>query len=62
MPETYAEYSLLSVEEKVKLFAIADHTDSLDVMRLMKQYFQEIGHDYSIDEIMEASAAIYGGG
>lgn len=59
MPKTYAEYSLLSVEEKVELFAIADHADSLDVMRLVKQYFQEIGHDYSIDEVMEESDAIY---
>lgn len=61
MPETYAEYSRLSVVEKVELFAIADHVDSLDVMRLVKQYFQEIGHDYSIDEVMEESDAIYEG-
>ena len=59
MPETYAEYSLLSVEEKVELFAISDYADSLDVMRLVKQYFQEIGHDYSIDEVMEESDRIY---
>lgn len=61
MPETYAEYSLLSVEEKVELLAIADHADSLDVMRLVKQYFQEIGYDYSIDEVMEESDSIYEG-
>lgn len=61
MPETYAEYSLLSVEEKVELFAVSDYADSLDVMRLVKQYFQEIGHDYSIDEVMEESDAIYEG-
>lgn len=59
MPETYAEYSLLSVEDKVGLFAISDYADSLDVMRLVKQYFQEIGHDYSIDEVMEESNKIY---
>lgn len=59
MPETYAEYNLLFVEEKVELFAILDYADSLDVMRLVKQYFQEIGHDYSIDEVMEESDAIY---
>lgn len=59
MPETYAEYSLLSVEEKVELFAILDYADSLDVMRLVKQYFQEIGHDYSIDEVIEESDVIY---
>lgn len=59
MPETYAEYNLLSVEEKVELFAISDYADSLDVMRLMKQYFQEIGHDYTIDEVMEESDVIY---
>lgn len=59
MPETYAEYSLLSVEEKVKLFVISDYADSLDVMRLVKHYFQEIGHDYSIDEVMEESDVIY---
>jgi hypothetical protein len=39
MPETYAEYSLLSVEEKVELFSISDYADSLDVMRLVKRYF-----------------------
>lgn len=61
MPETYAEYNLLSVEEKVKLFAISDYADSLDVMRLVKQYFQEIGHDYSIDKVMEESDVIYEG-
>lgn len=61
MPKTYAEYSLLSVEEKVELYAISDYADSLDVMRLVKQYFQEIGHDYSIDEVMEESDAIYEG-
>lgn len=61
MPETYAEYSFLSVEEKVELFAISDYADSLDVMRLVKQYFQEIGHDYSIDEVIEESDAIYEG-
>lgn len=59
IPETYAEYSLLSVEEKVELFAISDYADSLDVMRLVKQYFQETGHDYSIDEVMEESDKIY---
>ena len=59
MPETYLDYNLLSVEEKVELFAISDYADSLDVMRLVKQYFQEIGHDYSIDEVMEESDAIY---
>lgn len=59
MPETYAEYNLLSVEEKVELFAIADFADSFDVMRLVKQYFQEIGHDYTIDEVMEESDVIY---
>ena len=59
MPETYAEYSLLSVEEKVELFAISDYADSLDVMRLVKQYYQEIGHDYTIDEVMEESDVIY---
>lgn len=42
MHKTYAEYNLLSVEEKVELFAISDYADSLDVMRLVKQYFQ--GH------------------
>nr|WP_294490305.1 relaxase/mobilization nuclease domain-containing protein [uncultured Anaerosporobacter sp.] len=61
MPKTYAEYSLLSVEEKVELYAISDYADSLDVMRLVKQYFQEIGLDYSIDEVMEESDAIYEG-
>lgn len=61
MPETYAEYNLLSVEEKVELFAISDYADSLDVMRLVKQYFQEIGHDYTIDEVMEESDTIYEG-
>lgn len=61
MTETYAEYSLLSVEEKVELFAISDYADSLDVMRLVKQYFQDIGYDYSIDEVMEESDAIYEG-
>lgn len=61
MPKTYAEYSLLSVEEKVELFAISDYADSLDVMRLVKQYFQEIGRDYSSDEVMEESDAIYEG-
>lgn len=61
MPETYAEYNLLSVEEKVELFAISDYADSIDVMRLVKQYFQKIGHDYSIDEIMEESDVIYEG-
>lgn len=61
MPESYAEYSLLSVEKKVEIFAIADHADSLDVIRLVKQYFQEIGHDYSIDEVMEESDVIYEG-
>lgn len=59
IPETYEEYSLLSVEEKVELFAISDYADSLDVMRLVKQYFQEIGYDYSIDEVMEESDVIY---
>lgn len=59
MPETYAEYNFLSVEEKVELFAMADHADSLKVMKLVKQYFQEIGHYYSIDEVMEESDAIY---
>ena len=59
MPETYEEYSLLSVEEKVELFAISDYADSLDVMRLVKQYFQEIGYDYSIDEVMEESDVIH---
>ena len=59
MPVTYAEYSLLSVEEKVELYAISDYADSLDVMRLVKQYFQEIGHDYRIDEVMEESDKIY---
>ncbi|PXV91670.1 relaxase/mobilization nuclease-like protein [Lachnotalea glycerini] len=59
MPESYVEYSLLSVEEKVEIFAISDYVDSLDVMRLVKQYFQEIGHDYSIDEVIEESDAIY---
>lgn len=59
MPETYAEYSLLSVEEKVEFFAISDHADSLHVMRLVKQYFQGIGYDYSIDEVIEESDAIY---
>lgn len=59
MPKTYAEYSLLSVEEKVELFAISDYIDSLDVMRLVKQYFQEIGYDYNIDEVMEESDKIY---
>lgn len=61
MPETYAEYNLLSVEEKVEFFAISDYADSLDAMRLVKQYFQEIGHDYSIDEVMEESDTIYEG-
>ena len=59
MPETYAEYSLLSVEEKAELFAISDYADSLDVMRFVKQYFQEIGYDYSINEVMEESDKIY---
>jgi hypothetical protein len=59
MPETYAEYSFLSVEEKVELFAISGYADSLDVMRLVKQYFQEIGYDYSINEVMEESDKIY---
>lgn len=59
MHKTYAEYNLLSVEEKVELFAISDYADSLDVMRLVKQYFQDIGHDYSIDEVMEESDKIY---
>lgn len=59
MPVTYAEYSLLSVEEKVELYAISDYADSLDVMRLVKQYFQEIGRNYSIDEVMEESDKIY---
>ncbi|MGO5052363.1 hypothetical protein ACTQ6A_07545 [Lachnospiraceae bacterium LCP25S3_G4] len=59
MPKTYAEYSHLSLEEKVELFAISDYADSFDVMRLVKQYFQEIGHDYSIDEVMVESDAIY---
>lgn len=59
MPETYSEYNLLSVEEKVELFAISDYADSLDVMRLVKQYFQEIGYDYIIDEVMEESDKIY---
>lgn len=59
MPATYAEYSLLSVEEKVELYAISDYADSLDVMRLVKQYFQEIGHDYSVDKVMEESDKIY---
>ncbi len=61
MPKTYAEYSYLSVEEKVEFFAIADHADSLDIMRLVKQYFQEIDYDYSIDEVMEESDVIYEG-
>lgn len=60
-PETYVEYALLSVEEKVELFAIPDYSDSLDVMRLVKHYFQKIGYDYSIDKIMEESNAIYEG-
>lgn len=59
MPETYTEYSLLSVDETAEIFAIADHADSLDVMRLVKQYFQEIGHDYTIDEVLEESDVIY---
>ena len=59
MPETYAKYNLLSVEDKVELFTISDYADSLDVMRLVKQYFQEIGHDYTIDEVMEESDVIY---
>lgn len=59
MPKTYAEYSLLSVEEKAELFAISDYVDSLDVMRLVKQYFQEIGYVYNIDEVMEESDKIY---
>lgn len=45
----------------MELFAVSDYADSLDVMRLVKQYFQEIGHDYSIDEVMEESDAIYEG-
>ncbi len=61
MPESYAEYSLLSGEDKVELFAISDYADSLDVMRLVKQYFQKIGHDYSIDEVMEEFDTIYEG-
>lgn len=61
MPETYAEYNLLSVEEKVEFFAISDYADSLDVMRLVKKYFQEISHDYTIDEVMEESDTIYEG-
>ncbi len=61
IPETYAEYSLLSVEDKVELFVISDYSDSLDVMRLVKQFFQEIGYDYSIDEVMEESDEIYEG-
>lgn len=59
MPESYAEYSLLSVEDKVELFDISNYADSLDVMRLVKRYFQEIGHDYSIDEVMEETDKIY---
>ena len=59
MPESYAEYSLLFVEDKVELFDISNYADSLDVMRLVKQYFQEIGHDYSIDEVMEETDKIY---
>ena len=61
MPETYAKYSYLSIDEKVEIFAIADHTDSLDVMRLVKQYFHDIRHEYSIDEIIEESDVIYEG-
>ncbi|WP_026893295.1 hypothetical protein [Lacrimispora aerotolerans] len=61
MPKTYAEYSFLSLEEKMELFAVLDYVESLDVMRLVKQYFQEIGHDYSINEVMEESDKIYEG-
>lgn len=61
MLETYAEYNLLSVEEKVEFYAISDYAASLDVMRLVKKYFQEIGHDYTIDEVMEESDTIYEG-
>lgn len=45
----------------MELFTILDYADSLEVMRLVKQLFQDIGHDYSIDEIMEESDAIYEG-
>lgn len=61
MPETYAEYSLLSVKEKMELFAITDYADSLEVMRLVKKYFREIGYDYCVDEVMEESDVIYEG-
>jgi uncharacterized protein (UPF0128 family) len=43
----------------VELFEISDYADSLNVMQLVKQYFQEIGHDYSINEVMEESDKIY---
>lgn len=40
---------------------ITEYADSLDVMRLLKQYFQEIGYDYSIDEVMKESDVVYDG-
>lgn len=59
LPETYAKYNLLSVEERAELFAISDVADVFSVFKSVQQYFKQIGHSRSLNEIMDEANLIY---
>lgn len=52
LPRTYAEYSLLSVEEKAKRYNLGQDED---VFKAVQDYYQSIGHDSNFSEVFDES-------
>lgn len=50
LPDKFAEYSLLSVEEKLKRYQM---TDKEDAYTIVEAYFKRIGHPIYFDEIYD---------
>lgn len=59
MPLTYSEYRFMTYSDKVKAFGVAEEMSVNDIVKVIRDFYDNCGHEYDFDGLMDEANMIF---
>lgn len=59
MPLTYSEYRFMTYSDKAKAFGVAEDMAVNDIVKVIRDFYDNCGHEYDFDGLMDEADMIF---
>ena len=59
MPLTYSEYRFMTYSDKAKAFGVAEDMSVNDIVKVIRDFYDNCGHEYDFDSLMDEADMIF---